>query len=420
MNFSDDIAIEQLKLSLVTPIQKMGLPDVVHIPINKHMGKNAVSVVKKGDVVKEGCLIAKKDGNLSTNIHSSVNGIVIAVLDEAISIEVDKKSYKNAPLENEEIVKNISFDNETIIKKIIGAGIVGMGGSGFPTHSKLELAKDRDISTLLINAIGFEKCITSDIKLTIEKAEEIIIGARIVNKLLGIQNALIVVDKNNTEVVLALTNACKRYIGVNIKTIDGRYPKGSERLFLKEISGIEVPTGKLPVDYGYMVQNVATIYAIYEAVMKDKPLYERLFTVSGEGVDNPQNYLVRVGTPISFIMKTLGIDSKDKAVLLNGRMTGSCLDNFETPISKIDSGLLFVKRFEKEEETHCFRCGRCAEKCPLRLQPFEIAKRYKREEFDKIENLRIKNCIHCGICSFVCPAKIPLLDYIKKAKEIKC
>lgn len=413
------IKIKKNKLSKDVEIVDSGLPEYVNIPLNRFIGKPAVATVKINDKVKVGTLIAKAPETISANVYSSVSGKVINITDSIISIKVVGDEYEKFIDTTSDILTNIPDDKALILEKIKNAGIVGMGGAGFPTAAKLDIPEDKNITCLIINGLENEPYFTSDNRLMIEKAEEIVIGARIVNKVLGIQNAIIAIDEDNKEAVKTLTAITKRYVGVNVKPVKSKYPIAAETQLIKALYNKEISKANLPRDYGYIVQNVGTIYAIYNAVMKNKPLYQRIITVSGDIVGNPQNFLVRAGTPISYLIDKAGVDvEKVEMLILDGVMMGKTIQNIDTPVSLLDAGLLVFKNPKPyTEASPCIRCNRCAENCPVRLQPFAIANALKINDKPSLYRLRVSDCISCGICSYICPAKIPLLDFIKMANE---
>lgn len=413
------IKIDKKKVLAASSIAELAVPKVLKISLSQHIGQKAIPIVKLGDVVDDGTLIAKKAEGISANVHSSVYGKIQEITDNYIAVEVIK-SKKISKIIDDEILKDITNDKSLILSKIEMAGVVGMGGAGFPTACKLDLCEDDKISTLIVNGMECEPYISADTRLMIERAEEIVIGARVVNRLLGIQNAIIVVDEANVQAYEVLRNITRRYIGVNVKKIKTIYPQGSEKMLIKSLFNQEVSLGKLPKDYGFIVQNVSTICAVYDAVMLDKPLYERVISIAGDGVAKKGNYKVRIGTSISDIMKELGISKEGASyTIINGEMMGDEVVDFNASITKRDTCLLFFsKRLNKPEESPCIRCNECAARCPVYLQPFEIAKDYKLGKVHLLEKLHPEECIRCGICSYVCPAKIPLVDYINSAKTI--
>lgn len=420
------------KITSQSPIVDAGLPEYVYIPLKQHIGKPAKILVKKGDKVKVGTLLADSDGIVSSDIHSSVSGEVVSIgkekdafgyEEEMIVIKVEGDEFEPSIDKSSDIVSDIAFSAEEIIKKIQEAGIVGMGGAGFPTPIKTTLPEGKKVDYLIVNGIECEPWLTADDRLMIEHAEEIVIGAKILNRIFGIQNAIIAIDENKPEAIEVVRNVTRRYVGVNVRVCETKYPQGGEKQLITAITGREVPSGKLPVDAGCIVQNVGTVFAVYEAVMKNKPLFERIVTVSGDECAHPQNFRVRIGTPASFLInKCGGVPEKTAEVIFGGPMMGQTVVNLQAPVTKLMGGILLLS----EEQTHhpdmmdCIRCGKCVDSCPMGLRPFLIGIYLRNNMFDELKSIHAMDCIECGCCSYICPARIPLLDYCKLSKiELK-
>ena len=423
------IHLDKHKISALSPIIDAGVPELVYIPVRQHIGAPAVLQKTKGDKVKIGTLLAAADGVVSADVHSSVAGEIVKIEEMPGSSGYQELTVviKTAPDEFEtgidtgsDIVKEITASREEIISAIRKAGIVGMGGAGYPTPIKTELPENKKADCLIVNAIECEPYLTADGALMLEKAEQIIIGAKIINKALGIQNAVIAIDENKPQAIEKLTKISKSYIGVNVRVCKSKYPQGGERQLINAITGREVPSGRLPIDAGCIVQNVATAFAVYEAVMKHKPLYERILTVSGNtALTTPGNYRVRVGTPAEYILDLAQTRKEEIGKLLfGGPMMGTAVPNLQTPITKLTSGLLVLSAAEalKPDESCCIRCGKCAEVCPVGLLPFNIASDLRRNDTSRLRELHVMDCIECGSCAYTCPAKVPLLDYCKLGK----
>ena len=411
-------------------ISSPGLPEIVYIPIKQHIGAPAKILVNKGDKVKVGSLLAAADGVVSAPIHSSVSGEIIKIenivgefgyYEPMICIKVEGDVWEDSIDRSNDIVKDIPDSCEEIIAKIRSAGIVGMGGAGYPTPIKTTIPEGKKVDCLILNGIECEPFLTADDRLMIEHAEEIIMGARVINRALGIQNAIIAIDENKPRAIEILTNLSKRYIGVNVKVCRTKYPQGGEKQLIKAITGKELPLGKLPIDVGCIVQNVGTVFAVYEAVLKNKPLFERIVTVSGDGCLHPGNYKVRVGTPVSDLIEATGGLSTDvHKIVLGGPMMGNAIVNTSAPVTKLTSGILLLKdeNFSKKEASSCIRCGKCALSCPAGLRPFAIKQAISfNDTAEYLRKLHAGDCIECGCCAYVCPANIPLLDYCKIAKQ---
>ena len=416
------------KITSESPIVDAGLPEYVYIPLKQHTGAPAKILVNKGDKVKVGTLLADADGIVSSDIHSSVSGEVVRIGpekdafgydEEMIVIKVEGDEFEPSIDMTPDIVKEISFSSEEIIQKIREAGIVGMGGAGFPTPVKTTIPEGKKVDYLIVNGIECEPWLTADDRLMIEHAEEIVIGAKILNKIFGIQNAIIAIDENKPEAIEIVRNITRRYVGVNVRVCKTKYPQGGEKQLVSAITGREVPSGKLPIDVGCIVQNVGTVFAVYEAVMKNKPLFERIVTVSGDECAEPKNFKVRVGTPASFLIeKCGGVPQETAEVIFWGPMMGQTVINLQAPITKLMGGVLLLS----EKETHrpdmmdCIRCGKCVDACPMGLRPFLIGVCFRNNMIDELKNIHAMDCIECGCCAYICPARIPLLDYCKLSK----
>ena len=409
-------------------ISSPGLPEIVYIPIKQHIGAPAKIMVNKGDRGKVGNLLAAADGVVSAPIHSSVSGEVIKVEDiigefgyyePMIAIKVEGDVWEDSIDRSDEIVREIPDDCEEIIAKIRSAGIVGMGGAGYPTPIKTTIPEGKKVDCLILNGIECEPFLAADDRLMQEKGEQIIIGAKILNKLLGIQRAIIAIDENKPKAIEIITKLTKRYVGVNVRVCESKYPQGGEKQLIAAITGREVPSGKLPIDVGCIVQNVGTVFAIYEAVMKNKPLFERVVTISGDSIEKSANFMTRVGTPASFLIEKCGqISDNLGQIVFGGPMMGTSAVNPDAPITKLTSGILLLScaLSDKQPETPCIRCGKCLDACPMGLQPNAIARAVRSHNLDALQELHVLDCIECGSCAYTCPARLPLLDCCKLAK----
>lgn len=416
------------KLASELAIIDAGLPEYVSIPVKQHSGAPAKIVVAKGEKVKAGTLLAAADGIVSAPIHSSVSGEIVNIGlqeglfgydEEQITIKVEGNEYAQGIDISDKIITEIPDDTEEIMQRIRNAGVVGMGGAGYPTPIKTTVPEGKKAEYLIVNGIECEPYLCADDRLMQEKAEEIIIGAKIINKLLGIQKAIIAIDENKPQAIEIMSRLTKRYIGVNVRTCKSKYPQGSEKQLITAITGREVPAAKRPIDIGCIVQNVGTVFAVYEAVMKKKPLFERIVTVSGDAAEKSANFRVRVGTPAEFLINKIGgMTDKTAEIIFGGPFMGTATVNLNTPVTKLTSGILLLskKSTAKEPETACIRCGKCVDVCPQGLLPFEIARRARNNDFSQLMQLHARDCIECGSCAYTCPARIPLLDYCKISK----
>lgn len=416
------------KLSAEGKIQVLSLPEQVIIPLSQHIGAPATPIVQKGDTVKAGQLIAQAAGFVSANIHSSVSGTVVSVDNvtdaaglskPAITIKVEGDEWEEGIDRTEKIEHNITLSKEEIIKAIAAAGIVGMGGATFPTQVKLTPPPGNKAEFLIINGAECEPYLTADHRIMLERAEEIIIGVQILMKAIDVKKAVIGIENNKKDAIARLQQIADKVLGVEICPLKMKYPQGGEKQLIQAIVGRAVPSGALPIAVGAVVQNAGTALAVYEAVMKHKPLVERVVTVTGKSVKNPGNYLCRIGTPISKLIEAVGGLPEDTAkVIGGGPMMGRTMVNIDSPVMKGTSGILLIndKEAARRPMRNCIRCGKCVSACPMGLEPYLLAKLATFNLLERLEEEKVMDCIECGSCSFTCPSARPLLDYIRLGK----
>ena len=396
------------------PIEKLPLPAKVYLPLAQHLGKACIPQVKAGDTVLTGQKIASVQAQVSAPVHASISGKVSAIQDylhpllgrgAAIVIESDQMDK----------LKEIDGLSASEIRDIVlEAGIVGMGGAAFPTHVKLNPPKPVD--TLIINAAECEPYLTSDYRLMIEKTREIILGIGLVARCLGVKEIYLAIEDNKPEAIKEFKLHGPKLL---IKVLPSQYPQGGEKQLIKNVLGKEVPRGKLPFDAGVVVHNVATIFAIYEAVYLNKPLYERVVTVTGSLLANPKNLLVRLGTPIKELINFCGPLAEEPAkIIMGGPMMGIAQFSDEVPVIKSSGGVVLFN--EKEagalEEEFCIRCGACVRECPVGLMPCLLNLASEKALWPQTKTYGASDCIECGLCSYVCPAHRRLVQSIKRAK----
>ncbi|MEG2339662.1 MAG: electron transport complex subunit RsxC [Odoribacter sp.] len=416
------------KLSAGEKINVLPLPEQVIIPLGQHIGAPATPIVQKGDTVKAGQLIAKASGFVSANIHSSVSGTVIAIDSiqdaaglpkPAITIQVEGDEWMPEIDRTEKAEHNITLNKEEIIKSIAAAGIVGMGGATFPTQVKLTPPPGNKAEILIINGVECEPYLTADHRIMLEKAEEIIIGVKILMKALDVKRAIIGIENNKKDAIAHLQAISEKALGIEICPLKLKYPQGGEKQLIQAIYNKAVPSGALPIAVGAVVQNVGTAFAVYEAVMKNKPLVERVVTVTGKSVRHPGNFLCRIGTPISKLIEAAGgLPDDTVKVIGGGPMMGRSIVNIDSPVMKGSSGILLIneKEGERKEMRNCIRCGKCVSACPMGLEPYLLAKLAMLNLTERMEEEKVMDCIECGSCSFTCPSNRPLLDYIRLGK----
>ena len=416
------------KLSAGKKIEILALPKQVIIPLGQHIGAPAQALVKKGDLVKVGTLLAKAGGFVSANIHSSVSGKVNKidnVLDAsgykkpAIYIDVEGDEWEESIDRSEDLVKECSLSPKEIIDKIAQAGIVGLGGATFPTHVKLMPPPGSKPEIVIINAVECEPYLTSDHSLMMEKGEQILVGVSILMKAVNVNKAVIGVENNKSDAIAHLSKLAAGYKGIEVMPLKVRYPQGGEKQLIDAVIKRQVKSGALPISTGAIVQNVGTAYAIYEAVQKNKPLFERVVTVTGKAVAKPSNLLVRIGTPIANLIEAAGgLPENTGKIIGGGPMMGKALISADVPVTKGSSGVLLLTREEsvRKPMSNCIRCAKCVNACPMGLVPSLLMNATEFKNWELAEKNHITDCIECGSCSYTCPANRPLLDNIRFGK----
>lgn len=416
------------KLSAGKAIQAVALPEQVIIPLSQHIGAPCQPVVKKGDKVKVGTLIGKTVGFVSANIHSSVSGTVLKIdkaLDssgykrDAVFIQVEGDEWEEQIDHSETLLRECTLTSKEIIDKISAAGIVGMGGATFPTHVKLMPPPGTQAEVLIINAVECEPYLTSDHQLMMEKTEEILVGTTILMKAIDVKKAIIGIENNKKDAIDTFKRAAQSYPAISIQPLKVQYPQGGEKQLIDAVIGRQIASGALPISVGAVVQNVGTAFAVYEAVQKNKPLVERIVTVTGKDVKNPCNLLSRVGIPIgSLIDFAGGIPPTTGKIISGGPMMGKALASTDIPVTKGTSGILIVPTLESKRQRmkECIRCTKCVTICPMGLNPTLLMNLTEYGVWDRAEKNGITDCIECGSCSYTCPSNRPLLDYIRLGK----
>lgn len=418
------------KWSRGSAIEPMDLPDVVNIPLSQHIGAPAVAKVAKGDKVLVGQLIAEAGGFMSANIHAPVSGTVTAVdaqpngqglRQPMITIKREGDEWMPEIDRSETLVEKCDLSPKEIIDKIKAAGIVGMGGATFPTHVKLMIPDGKKAEALIINGVECEPFLTSDYRTMLERGERLIAGTRILMKAVGVGKAFIGVENNKPDAIAHLRSLLGSDSGISVVALKTRYPQGGEKQLIAAVTGRQVPPPPaLPIDVGAVVCNASTAVAVYEAVQKNKPLIERVVTVTGKSLKEPKNLLTRMGTPVeSLIAKCGGLPEGDVRVLNGGPMMGRALVNLAMPVMKGCSGIVVMsgKEVLRGEESACIKCAKCVSACPMGLEPYLISKLTRKRAWDDAERNDITSCIECGCCQFTCPANIPLLDHIRLGKQ---
>ena len=420
---------QENKLSAHQSIAQAGLPVRAVILLGQHIGAPAKPVVGKGDVVKVGTKIAEAGGFVSAAVHASVSGRVTkidTVVDAsgyakpAIFIDVEGDEWEESIDRTDTLVKECILSSEEIVKKIADAGIVGLGGACFPTHVKLTPPPASKAECVVINAVECEPYLTADHQLMLEHAEEIMVGVFLLMRAVKVNKAFIGIENNKPDAIRLMTKVAASYAGIEVVPLKMKYPQGGEKQLIDAIIRRQVAAGALPISTGAVVQNVGTVFAVYQAVQKNKPLFERVVTVTGKSLKQPSNLLVRIGTPVAQLIEACGGLPEDTGkIICGGPMMGKALAHTEVPTVKGTSGILLMTREEarRREVQPCIRCAKCVDVCPMGLEPYLLATASAHALFEKVEKEDIMSCVECGSCQYTCPSNRPILDYIRLGKS---
>lgn len=415
------------KMSRDCPIEILNPGDTLVYPLSQHIGAMAKPLVKAGDRVLVGQKIAEKGGFISANIHSSVSGTVKAIekrlvatggMVDSIIVENDGMYEEAAPIFSgnpDELSK------DEIIKIIEEAGIVGMGGAGFPTNVKLSPKNADIIDSIIVNGAECEPYLTSDYRRMVEQTDKLVKGLKIVLKIFPDAKGYFGIEDNKPEAIEALLKATENEDRIEVVSLKTKYPQGGERSMIYAVTGRKINSKMLPADVGCIVHNVDTIYAIYNAVYNGKPLIERIVTITGDAVSTPKNFQVRIGTPFRELIDAAGgFTTEPEKIISGGPMMGFSFFNIDVPVVKGSSSLLaFIKDdVSHEEPSACIRCGRCAAACPEHLLPMKLAALAGQNEPEEFKKLGGMECVECGCCSYVCPAKRQVTQSVRSMKKL--
>lgn len=408
-------------------IERVNEPKVVVIPMQQHIGAPCEPIVQVGDEVKVGQKIGEAKGFVSSPVHSSVSGKVVAVEPRLYSggmavlcavIESDMQNTVSAEIAPKGDLANLSAEGvKNIIKE---AGIVGMGGATFPTHVKLAPPPDKKVDTIILNGAECEPYLTADHRLMLEYPEDVVFGLKALMKALGVTKGYIGIETNKPDAIEKVFEAAKGIEGIEVVALKTKYPQGAEKQLIHACTGREVPSGGLPADAGVVVNNVGTAAAVAKAIKTGMPLIERIVTITGAGVNNPKNLLVKIGTSFREIIEQCGgLKGKVGKIIAGGPMMGITQFSLDIPAIKGTSGILVLSEEEARlpEPSNCIRCGKCVEVCPINLMPVNISNYSLANMHEQAEALSAMDCIECGSCSFICPAKRPLVDSIRVSKR---
>lgn len=416
------------KIAAGKPIENMPLPEEVVLPVSQHIGAPATPIVKKGDKVRRGDKVADAGGFVSAPIHTPISGTVTKIdvcrtpqgmPVQAIYIksdEADRTADAEAMANRDKAARTdaeiAALDGKAIIDIIKNAGIVGLGGATFPTHVKLSPPPGSKAEVVIINAAECEPCLSCDDMLMRENPAQIVKGVELLMKAAGVNRGVIAIENNKPEAIAALTEAASGAAGIEVMPMKVKYPQGGEKQLIEAVIGKEVPSGALPIATGAIVQNVATAYAVYRAVVLGEPLMDRVLTLH----DGETGRNLRV--PFGTILATLTEGREPEKIIIGGPMMGRTASTLNTPMIKGTSGILMDSRYaHRRPVENCIRCGRCSDACPMGLEPFLLATASRLKEWEMAEENKVVNCIECGSCSYACPSSRPVADFVRLGKQ---
>ncbi len=417
---------EEKALTHRLPIRRMPFPDEIVLPLRQHAGKPATLCVKVGDHVERGDPVGLADGWISVPIHASASGRVTDVglwphpdgsMAPSVRIAVDR--YE-AQLPRPRMVPHWEgLTTDEVVRAVQEAGVVGLGGAAFPTHVKLAPPADFPVHTLIINGAECEPYLTSDHRTMAEYPTRVMFGIRVMMHAMKVDRCVVGVERNKPDAIAALEGALPTDLDVTILPLTVKYPQGAEKMLIQAVTGVEVPSGKLPVTVGVVVQNVGSVAAIAEVFETGLPLIERIVTVSGHGLNRPANLIVPVGTKLRDLLAFCGGVTPDAAeVVVGGPMMGQALANLDAPVLKGTTGVVVLRRAETRQERvyPCIHCGRCLDACPVFLNPSLLGDLARVARYDEMTDAHLADCMLCGSCSFVCPSNIPLSQLFQASK----
>ena len=421
---------EENKISNDAAIEVMPVGKQMVVLMNQHLGAPATPIVQKGDKVKVGQLIGEAQTFMCANVHSPVSGTVLKVepckdafglAKPAVYINVEGDEWMETIDRTPDIKRECTLEPKEIVAKLKEMGIVGLGGATFPAHIKYSIPEGKTAEYLIINAAECEPYLTSDYRVMMEHAEEVCIGVSILRKALGVPNAYIGIESNKPLAIKKMQETAKEFEGIIIEPLKVKYPQGAEKQLINAVTGRRVGSGKLPIDSGCVVSNLGTAFAVYEAIQKNKPLIENILTVTGKELPSQHNYIVRIGTTYNeIIAHSIGqLPETTGKVISGGTMMGKAVVNLDAPTVKGNSSVLVIgeKEAHRNPETACIRCGKCANACPMGLEPYLFSLLVKNNRVEEAKEHNILDCIECGCCFFSCPANKPLTDEIRLGKN---
>lgn len=410
--------------SAALPIEEFPLPERAVILLSQHIGAVCAPAVQKGDKVKTGQVVGTAQGFISAPVHASVTGTVAAVEDwpspvtgARVKAVVIQREGDEEWAEGTNVEEDPSgLDTAQIRDRILQAGIVGMGGATFPTHVKLSPPPDKPIDTVILNGAECEPYLTCDNRLMIEQSTEVVEGFQLIMRSLNCKNGIIAIEANKPQALEAMARATSADSNLRVQAMKVKYPQGAEHQLIKALTGREIPwRGGLPMAIGTVVQNVATARAVRDAVRLRRPVISRVLTITGDGVERPGNFLVRIGTPAALLLERAGVKPEAKKLIYGGPMMGIAQRNGEVPVTKGTSGILVLTHEADDSFGPCIRCGRCLT-CPYGLTPAMISRAIEAGNLEVAQEWNLFECKECGCCTYVCPAKRPIVHQVKHAK----
>ncbi|MDR1592238.1 MAG: electron transport complex subunit RsxC [Prevotellaceae bacterium] len=414
-------AFSSKKRDFNIPATELPPPSRAVIPLWQHAGKPAIPVVSVGDSVKTGQLIGRAADGVSAKIHSSVSGSIWSItpctngrgIAQTITIDVERDEWDSAIDRSETFNRYCPFSAAEIRQKIADAGVVGLGGACFPTHLKISSAHKTEL--LIINGVECEPFLGCDYYLMQHHTEEIAFGITLLMKALNVERAIIGIKRNNSKLIALFQEVSKHYYGIQVEAVDIRYPSGNEKILIGALTGKHLTSGKLPVEEGVIVHNVATAFAVYQAVQKNRPLIDRIISLSGPLVKRPCNLKVRIGTPVTDLLtgENAWLRTADARFISSGTMTGRQITTLDEPVEKGTSAIIVLRKTATPTSQRCIKCGACIRVCPMGLSPCLLVHSAAQDMSEKLNEDSAKDCIFCGCCSYVCPSYIPLTETIR-------
>lgn len=407
------------------PIERLPMPSELLVSLSQHLGAPAKALKAKGDTVKRGEKIGQASGFISADVHSPVNGIVKEIRKVTLANSVTCDAFVIVPDTEQDAEPTETFDWKTqdsaqLLAQVKDLGIVGLGGATFPAHVKFSIPADKSVDAFVVNGVECEPYLTADYRIMLEKGDEALQGAMIAAKIIGAKRIIIGIELNKVDCIEHLSAiAQSKGYPIEVMGLKMKYPQGDEKQLLKATINREIPSGKLPLDIGAVVANVGTCYAIYEAIVLHKSLYERVISVTGECIAQPKNILAPIGTKVSDLLAFCGgFSSEPEKLVSGGPMMGFSFFSEDTPIAKGSSGLLALAPQKKERTTVCINCGRCVAACPIGLMPSHLYRYIINGQYEDAMQHSLMDCKECGCCSYVCPAHLPLVHGMKTGKKL--